>query len=99
MSKIKGRSYGWVKSYFLDHFPQVKRVEVEAKEEGAEDYRVLIQVKAANRWFVVSKSGHGLGEALGRAKKAMAVKIRHSMKKVQSKKADRDFLQDSALVS
>lgn len=81
MSKNSRSSFAWVKSYFLNHFPHVKKVEVEAHREGLEEYHALLKVKAGSEWFVVKKRGAHLGEALGKAKKGMAEKVRRGWDK------------------
>ena len=87
MSKNRRSSFSWVKSYFLNHFPHVRNVEVEAHQEGPEEFHALLKVKAGREWFVVKKKGAHLGEALGKAKKGMAVKVRKEWEKFKSHKA------------
>lgn len=86
MSKKRNSSYEWVKSYFLNHFPHVKKVEVEAHQEGPEEFQALLRVKAGSKWFVVKKRGEHLGDALGKAKKGMAVKVRREWHRFKNHK-------------
>jgi hypothetical protein len=89
MSKNRRSSFEWVKSYFLNHFPHVKKVEVEAHQEGPEEYHALLRVKAGHEWFVVKKKGAHLGEALGKAKKGMAEKVRREWGKFKAPRGPR----------
>lgn len=86
MSKNRRSSFSWVESYFLNHFPHVKKVEVEAHQEGPEEFHALLKVKAGHQWFVVKKKGAYLGEALGKAKKGMAEKVRREWGKFKNHK-------------
>jgi hypothetical protein len=86
MSKNRNYSYDWVRSYFMNHFPHIKKVEVEAHQEGPEEYQAMLRVKAGKQWFVVKKKGAHLGDALGKAKKGMAVKVRREWEKFKNHK-------------
>lgn len=87
MSKFKGSSFGWLKSYFKDHFPHVRSVVVIAEKIGSHEYAALLKVKAGRKWFVVKKKGEYLSEAVAKAKEGMDLKVRREWDKYKAHKA------------
>lgn len=77
----------WLRSYFKDHFPHVKAVEVNAKKNGSHEYVALLKVKAGRDWFFVKKKGEDLNEAMSKAKEGMAVKVRKEWEKFKVHKS------------